>query len=406
MENTRRAPSHAHITGKRMKILYDHQIFTRQNYGGISRYFCELMDQFSRDPAMDISLALRASFNENLLGRSSLDRIWTNKSPLVSGIRVIPAIQKTLHVNLLKRLHINHSESVQRLKTQAFDIFHPTDYNPYFLKYLQKKPFVVTVHDMIHERFPEYYSPGDPTVKWKKEVIEKAASIIAISEHTRKDIQKFTDAEPDRITVIYHGNPFECKGQVDRKPDDSDPLPGGKPYLLFVGTRSRYKNFIFFISAIAGLMKRDTNLQICCAGGGPFSADEKKTLRDLGISSRVFVVSADDRSMPLLYSGARAFVFPSLYEGFGLPLLEAFSCRCPVIASNSGSLPEIGDDAAEYFDPRNPASLLHAVETILMDENRRGEIIKNGVKRARDFSWMKTARQTKTIYKELLDENS
>jgi len=386
-----------------MKILYDHQIFTRQNYGGISRYFCELMNQFAKSEDIQFTIALRTSYNENLGARPYLNPYWSNKNDLLSDSHIVPSIQKIVHINLLKRLHINQSESVRLIKKQDFDIFHPTDYNPYFLKHLQKKPYVITVYDMIHEIFPEYYSPHDPTTRWKKKLIEQADAIIAISENTKKDIQKFTGSEPDRISVIYLGNPFEFQEWPEKTTIRTDLPSSQKPYLLFVGIRTRYKNFIFFITAIADLLKQDRNLHVCCAGGGPFTVQEQKILQDLDICSNVHAVDANDRIMPQLYTNAKAFVFPSLYEGFGLPVLEAFSCGCPVVASNTSSIPEIGGEAVCYFDPKNPDSLVQALESVIKDDQRRENFIRKGLARVNEFSWRMTAQKTKTVYENLLN---
>ena len=128
-------------------------------------------------------------------------------------INLISSLQKKIRFNALNfglNYFINNQgESVRLLKKQDFDIFHPTYYEPYFLKYLQKKPYVLTVYDMIHEHFPNYFKANDQTKVWKKQLIENAAIIIAISEKTKQDILKFTNADPDRIRVIYLGNPFE-----------------------------------------------------------------------------------------------------------------------------------------------------------------------------------------------------
>lgn len=386
-----------------MKILYDHQIFTIQYYGGISRYFCELMDQFSISPDIQFTLALRASYNENLCNRHSLDPYWSDRSFLLPYTQAIPYLHKTMHINLQNWLYDNQSESVRLLKRQDFDIFHPTYYDPYFLKYLERKPYVLTVHDMIHERYPEYYSRDDPTARWKKELIERADAIIAVSENTKKDLLTFFKVDPEKIATIYHGNPFEFPENSKKISIQSNLLSCKKPYLLYVGSRIRYKNFIFFITAIAGFLKKNKDLQVYCAGGGPFTADEQKKFHELGIQSRVHMVNTNNHIMPQLYAHALAFVFPSLYEGFGLPVLEAFSCSCPVIMSNTSSLPEIGGEAACYFDPLDPDSLANALESVIKNEQLRESYIKKGLVRLKEFSWIKTGRETKKIYDTVLN---
>lgn len=404
-----------------MKILYDHQIFTLQNYGGISRYFCELMEQLSFYPDVELTLALYKSRNENLRKLCSLNQDWSNRLtygeqrlsviqkvkhagyPVLRKIAYLgfPVIQKVMSIDALNRLQINQRESVRMLDKQDFDIFHPTYYDPYFMKSLEKKPFVLTVHDMIHEIYPDFFSPYDRTKEGKKQLIENASSIIAISESTKRDILKLFHVDPDLIHVIYHGSPFE--NAITTSADiPLNALPLNKPYVLYVGSRQGYKNFIFFISVMAELLEKNEDLHVCCAGGGPFTPSELKLLSRLNISSKVYFVKPDDQIMKRLYENAEAFIFPSLYEGFGLPILEAFSCGCPAILSDSSSLPEIGGDAASYFEPSDPESLIQSIEVVLTDSHYRDQCIKKGFERLKLFSWEKTAQDTKNVYESLL----
>jgi len=387
-----------------MRVIYDHQIFTWQNYGGISRYFCELMDQLSIDPSIQYTLALRYSNNENIRQRSSLISHWSGKSIFWSGwpSQISHLFKNTTQrVDPLNVFRINKLESVRLLKKKEFDLFHPTYYDPYFLKHLGKKPFVLTVHDMIHEIYPTCFSRWDILKKgWKMQLIENADAIIAISKNTREDIIRLTNADPDRISVIYHGNPFESLKPLHS--DRTDQAPTKKKYLLFVGNRAGYKNFDFFIRSVAGLLKKDSELSVLCAGGGPFSQRELHLLQYLGIFSKVHYVPIDEPTLRSLYENAQAFVFPSLYEGFGFPLLEAFSCGCPVIASNSSSLPEIAGEAARYFDPENADSLVQGIDAILSDSRYRDSLIRKGYDRRNFFSWKKTAQETKQVYRDLL----
>jgi len=384
-----------------MKLLYDHQIFTSQNYGGISRYFCELMDQFSHDPDIIHALALRYSRNENLLNRYALNQYWSNRSRIMCDVQIFPAIQKIAHIDILNRLHINQKESVRLLKHQDFDVFHPTYYDPYFLRYLQKKPFVLTVYDMIHELYPHYFSPDSPIRVRKKQLIEQAGAIIAISENTKRDIIRYTSVDPDRITVIYLGNPFEYVTRSNQIGRNHEPK-SKKSYLLYVGNRSGYKNFMFFVKSMAKLLKKHEDLYIYCAGGGPLTPHELKVLDQLNILTKVKFVKINDHIMRDLYENARAFIFPSLYEGFGLPVLEAFSCGCPAILSDSSSLQEIGADAASYFDPTDSESLIQSVEAVLSDNCYKEQLIRKGFQRLKLFSWERTAQDTKEVYNSIL----
>jgi glycosyltransferase involved in cell wall biosynthesis len=389
-----------------MKILYDHQIFYRQNYGGVSRYFCELMNQFSLDSDISFILPLRYVQNDNLEQFPHLNKYWSKRYNILYNNQLISTVQKKIRFNALNfalnYVINNQGESERLLKKQDFDVFHPTYFEPYFLKYLQKKPYVLTVYDMIHELFPNYFKANDQTRVWKKQLIEKAGAIIAISENTKQDILKFTNVDPDRVHVIHLGNPFEHFNEPLQINTSSDPPIFGKPYLLFVGGRPAYKNFNFFIESVAGMLCKNEELHVVCAGSVPFTLQEKKVLKNMNILHKVHHVKINNTILKNLYKNARAFIFPSLYEGFGLPVLEAFSCGCPVILNNSSSLPEIGGDSAIYFNPDDRESIIRAVETVLFNEKYREDLIKKGSERLKFFSWKKTAYSTKKVYNNLL----
>jgi glycosyltransferase involved in cell wall biosynthesis len=389
-----------------MKIIYDHQMFYRQNYGGVSRYYCELMNQFSYDPGISFILSLRYVQNDNLEQFKQLNQYWSNRYNILYDNRLISFMQKKIRFNAvnfaLNFVINNKGESIRHLKKQDFDIFHPTYYEPYFLKYLQKKPYVITVYDMIHELFPKYFKPGDQTSVWKKNLIENAGAVIAISENTKQDLLKFTTIDPDMVHVVHLGNPLDNRDYPGRMNIIRDPAVLKKPYLLFVGGRGAYKNFDFFIESVADILYKNEELQVICAGSLPFSPREKKLLEKMNLTNKVHYVKGNDTILKNLYKNAQAFVFPSLYEGFGLPILEAFSSGCPVILSNASSFPEIGGDAAMYFEPYNRESIVRAVEKVLFNERYREELIKKGSERSKLFSWEKTASSTKKVYKTLL----
>jgi len=389
-----------------MKILYDHQIFGKQHFGGISRYFCELMNHFSRDPDIRFRLALRYSQNENLHQLSQLNQFWTKRNDFFSDSLFFTRLQRRLHINVLNHVFNNRQEAVRRLKEQDFDLFHPTYYDPYFLEYLGKRPYILTVYDMTHERNPGNFILKDSTTDWKKKLAENAAAIIAISENTKADITKYLDVNPDRIQVIHLASSLNS----ENNPGDNTQLTGlygrhslPEKYLLFIGNRICYKNFKFMIKALGPVFERESDLHLVCAGGGTFSDSERKLMQQMNITSRVHLFPADDITLQQLYLNARAFIFPSLYEGFGIPVLEAFSCQCPAVLSNTSSLPEVGGDAALYFNPDDGESLADAIERILSDEHLREDLITKGSKRAKLFSWEKTVTMTKKVYQAAIE---
>jgi glycosyltransferase involved in cell wall biosynthesis len=278
----------------------------------------------------------------------------------------------------------------------AFDIFHPTYYDPRCVASLRGKPFVITIHDMIHELFPGDF-PNSSVPEGKKQLAMKARRIIAISETTKRDIVRLYGIDDAKIDVIYHGNSLTL-------PADG-PRPTCLParYLLFVGNRGIYKNFRLCTEAFARLTPDDPLLSLVCVGG-PFSGPEVGLLQSLGIADKVKQMQVSDETLALAYQYALAFVFPSLYEGFGIPLLEAFSCECPVIASRASCFPEIAADAAEYFDPADTGSLLEAIKKVILVPGRAKELRELGRLRARSFTWEKTCLETLASYMRALGE--
>jgi len=366
-----------------MKILFDHQIFI-QEFGGVSRYFVEIMNQFKDDEEIDFELSLRFS-NNNYLTK-------TNFLRYKSFLKNTHFRGKARIINLLNKVN-----SISKLKKMDYDIFHPTYYNPYFLDYIGKKPFVLTIYDMIHKIYPEMFLSKDKTSKRKKLLAQKATKIIAISENTKRDIIKFLGISENKIKVIYLGNSLK----ID-KDDKTTSIITPEKYILFVGSRGGYKNFNLFIEAIDLLLNSDAKLNVVCVGGGEFNNMEIKKLKDLKIKDKVFYYSGGDSTLAYLYQKAVAFVFPSLYEGFGIPVLESFACGCPVVCSKTSSLPEIAGDAAVYFNPKNRSSILSNIQKVIYDNDLRNRLINKGYERAKEFTWEKTAKQTKKLYEEIL----
>ncbi|MBB4803679.1 glycosyltransferase involved in cell wall biosynthesis [Flavobacterium nitrogenifigens] len=370
-----------------MKVLFDHQIFTAQKYGGISRYIFELIKRLKIVENFDIEVPLLIS-NNNYFTKDHnsifrfffLDRKFKGK-------------QKIMTV-------VNQLNTVNQLKKQNFDLFHPTYYDPFFLKYIGNTPFVLTVHDMIHEKFNHMFSSNDSTSRDKKALIEKASKIIAVSESTKRDLIEIYGLEESMIKVIYLGNSLVYDPNVVIDID----IP--KKYLLFVGSRRSYKNFDKFVSATSEILLNDKELSLLCAGGGKFSADEMTFFANLNISNQVFQYDLSDFNLAYFYKHAKLFVFPSLYEGFGIPILEAFASECPLVCSNTSSLPEIAGNAAQYFDPNDENSIKNAVKNVLNDETLRTKLIQDGKERLKFFSWEKTAFQTAEVYKSIFQQKN
>jgi glycosyltransferase involved in cell wall biosynthesis len=249
---------------------------------------------------------------------------------------------------------------------------------------------------MIHEIYPEFFIYGSDAEQ-KRRLVHKAALVIAVSECTKRDIVQLLGVPPEKVVVIYHGNSLEAPALEDATPRAELPAK----YLLFVGNRGLYKNFYFFMQAIAPLLAEDKDLQVVCTGT-PLDEPEKQLLRSYGLQERIFHVSANDQMLISLYRNALAFVFPSLYEGFGIPVLEAFANGCPVLVSNTSSLPEVGGDAVRYFAPKEAVSIREAVQAVLDNDRYREELVAKGYGQLSKFSWESMAKQTQEAYRRVL----
>ncbi len=368
------------------KILYDHQIFIYQEFGGISRYFYELMNAFEKDEDICFDLSLAYSNNHYLKNAS-----FVKSRPFFKS-RNFRFKNRLLH-------YLNMRGERKLLLGKDYDVFHPTYFNPYFLDYLGNKPFVLTIYDMVYELFPRIFSHRDKTGVYKKLLAPKATKIIAISENTKRDIIRQFGIKEDKIEVIYLANPLTAGAIENGKGAVSDLPP---KYLLFVGNRRVYKNFDMFVGSISSLLQDDKDLHLVCAGGGTFTPSEIAGLEKLGIMKKVTQRSFDDNKLAQFYLHALTFVFPSLYEGFGIPVLEAFACGCPVIAGNISSLPEVAGNAVEYFDPADTTSILSAVKKVVYNDKLRHELRSLGYERLKEFSWEKTAADTKKLYQSIL----
>lgn len=393
-----------------MKILYDYQAFYNQDFGGISRYFYELLKSYKNDINYSYELPMMHSNNRYMIESSEFKPTILPRTPenhlyklFLKGIefkgkrRLFNIKQKYFPSPSLSDLEANKKLSIEKIKEGNFDVFHPTYYDDYFLEYLGNKPYVISVYDMIYQIFPEYFLNGG--IDKNKILLQNASKILAISESTKKDLVSFYGIDEKKVEVTYLANSLIPGSQKDINEFFIAKLP--ENYLLFVGNRDAYKNFYFFIQAYCILLNEFKDLKIVCTGK-KFEIQELVYFENLGIKGNIYHYYIDDEKLSILYQNAKAFIFPSMYEGFGIPVLEAFACGCPVIISNAGSLPEIGENAALYFEVKDINTLLKAIRKVLTNSNIRDKLINDGFEQLRKFSWNKTVEKTKNIYKNVL----
>ncbi|PST84878.1 glycosyltransferase family 1 protein [Pedobacter yulinensis] len=361
-----------------LEVLFDHQIFAEQRYGGISRYFKHLMGGIQRTDDASYKLGVARS-----------DNFYIQDEPQLLQSRIFDPLFGS-QARLLKR---NKSYVKYLLRQNRFSVFHPTYYDPYFLKYL-KKPFVLTVHDMTYEALPHLFPSSDPTPYHKRLVMEKADKIIAISGYTKSDILKYSDVPEHKIEVVYHGIDSSSLQYAS-----VNQLPG--KYILFVGGRWSYKNFYLLAHAFSELSKTDPELHLVLAGGGPLSFGETEFLRRHHILAKTLHLNATDPQLNTLYKRAICFVYPSKYEGFGLPILEAYKNNCPVLLNNHSCFQEIGAGAALYFDDELPHSLENELQRMVNDDALRNSLRLAGTQRLTAFPIERCISKTLDIYRTL-----
>ncbi len=293
---------------------------------------------------------------------------------------------------------INNVFSALLVRRSRSDLIHGT----YYLAKFHRPttiPFVITVFDMIHERFPEQMAVGEEKIPGeKKRCMQQADRVICISEHTRNDVIELAGIPKEKITVIHLGSSFSPSTVLP-----IEKTPCASPFLLYVGNRGGVKNFIRVLRAYGQSARLSTEFRLLCFGGGRFTPEELLTARDLGLDpEQLLHVAGDDRMLAKSYTHATALIYPSLYEGFGLPILEAMACDCPVLCSNTSSMPEVAGEAALFFDPLSVDEITACMETIVYSTSTRQRLVKAGRRRLAHFSWDRCAEETVKVYKQCL----
>jgi glycosyltransferase involved in cell wall biosynthesis len=365
-----------------VRIVYDHQIFGAQKFGGISRYFCAVAREINELPGQSAQIVAPIYRNVHLRSVAG---------PFVTGWHV-PALRRTERITRLIST-VLFPALARRFRPS---VVHETYYSPR-ATYPDGVARVLTVFDMAHERFPDDFPRGDTTAAAKASAIARADQIICISRHTRDELTRFHRVPPERVRVIHLGfDRLEAGGLP------ASDLVGARPYLLYVGARNGYKNFGRLVEAYADSPLLRRSVRIVCVGGAPLSDDERRGFAERGLSDGDVVrVVGRDRELASLYSAAALFVYPSLYEGFGIPPLEAMALGCPVACSRTSSIPEVVGDAAELFDPTNAESIKHSIERVVFAPSLREELVRRGGARVTEFSWARCAGETMEAYRDL-----
>ncbi len=376
---------------------------------GINTYFLKFPASGSGQYLLHLLQALAEVDQEN-------EYILLDSQPISEKLKTLIEFQHV--ITPLPRL-ARRNASIEKLMWEQFTVPLAARkaqvdllYIPYFAPpFFPGLPSVVTIHDVIPLRLPQYRT--DPKMKAYLQLITRAARkatlIITVSQHAKYDIIDALKIPAERIRVIY-----EAAGDEYYPISDTVVLSkvcahyglNGR-YILYLGGLDQRKNVPQLVRAFAHLYQKlgDRELQLLIAGNpdkqkGSLFPDLRPVAADLGIKSQIIYRFVEEEDKPAIYSGASLFVFPSLYEGFGLTPLEAMSCGTPVICSNRTSLPEVVGDAAITLDPDNIHEMVEAMYSVLTNSTLRTDLHARSLKRAAQFNWRNTATETIATFEE------
>ncbi len=360
--------------------------YLHRNPSGLSNYCQELLARLFGQQAFDYLAYTRS------------DVFQAEYSGLIvpAGPRAGPHRSRTL--NHLYRLIWQQTGLRLRLRRDRVSmLFSPTVEGLLFPPVRQ----VITVHDLIPLIFPE----TSPNWKhyftcWFPLIIKHSQALICISESTGKDLRNHFDLSDKPVHIIHNG--ISPARFFPRPPLEIKSRYGYQDYLLFVGDMRPYKNLDGLLRALAGL-EINNKLLVCGKKEKRFYLRIRELVKELGLRNRVvFLDYVPDEILPALYSGALALIFPSRYEGFGMPVLEAMACGCPVVAARVASLPEVGGDAVLYVDPDDPEEIGRGIKQVVESKELRDGLRAKGLRRARRFSWERSATAHQAVFKEVL----
>lgn len=368
-----------------MKIGIDCRLFSSR-FTGIGRYTHELVENFIR-------------LNNKLKNPHQLILFFNN--PEYKNFKTSNSVKKIL----VNARHYSLAEQfifLNKLNKENLDMVHFPHFN---VPILYRKPYIVTIHDLTLSMFP-----GQKMTKWYhrvgynltiKNTIKKAKKIIAVSNNTKNDLVKILHAPAKKITVIYNGLSPEFK--IIPKYKSANSFTKSTPFLLYTGVWRSHKNLPRLIEAFKILKTRHPDLEnlklIITGNPDPHYPEVKNIIKKLRLQKKVILPGlVSEKELLKLYNQTSIFVFPSLYEGFGLPPLEAMACGAPVAASNSSSIPEIcGKENAIFFNPDDVNDIAKKLHLLYKNKHLQEKLIKNGLAHSHKFSWKTTAEKTWTI---------
>lgn len=377
-----------------MKIYLDGQPLIG-NKTGIGHYTNNLLKEFF-SKKLPVELITNQITNKNKLKVLNLSR---DNIKAKNKIYPYKAIRRLMGHNIL------YDFPIDLIGVKSNSIFHATNFITLPTRYAKQ---VVTIHDLAFMKFPEVVESNiyQYLMRWVPYSIKKADQIIADSIQTKADIIEYFTIPEDKINVVYLAADSKFKKESQEKIEIVKvkyKLP--IKYLLYLGTLEPKKNITTLIDVYNQLKQKysiEEKLVIVGTKGWKFNPIFEK-IKDLHLENDViFTGYVDDEDLPSIYSGASVFTFPSIYEGFGIPLLEAMQCEIPVVASNTSCIPEVVEDAGLLIDPYDINKWVEAIYQILINHELRMNLVQKGIEQSNKFSWEKVANETLEVYKKAL----
>lgn len=360
-----------------MRVLFDGEAFLRHERSGITRYLAELVHRFRSDGSYGVEAITPYRF----VASRHLTELFPGRFHRVP-------LPPRLRVGTLRQLNGTRRRSAP----PAVDLVHHSLYEPAALDLAPGAARVCGIYDFTLELYPQLFPGWDRAVADKEEYLKRCDGLLCISQTTRDDLVRLHPEidKPIEVTPLGVAENFgrPRPGRLRGIPDD---------YVLHVGSRFAHKNIGLVFEAVARLAQREPALHIVLSGN-PLTAGERERLQDLGIADRVVRVKVSDADLPRLYADARAFVFPSRYEGFGVPVLESMAAGCPTVVSRAPALLEITDGAALDVDADDPDGLAEAIHRLGSDRVLAARLVEAGRGRAAGFGWDRTARTSVAAY--------
>jgi glycosyltransferase involved in cell wall biosynthesis len=365
-----------------VKVAFDNQVFSFQKHGGVSRYFAELFGNFSQRRDMEVAVVAPFYVNDYLRRSAARQHIHGRYVPWE-----FRGSERVLRI-------LNSAALPAFWGATRFDVIHETYYSAKIRGHCRFR--VMTIHDMIYELFPQNFVDAKRLAAAKYAAARRADYIICVSETTRRDVIRMLGVDSSRCGVIYHGCSLDFRSAETN-------LDGAMlPCVLYVGQRNGYKNFRVLLEAFSGSSLLKKRFHLVAFGGGPFSGEESRDIERRALRGQVHQVSGDDGLLCAFYRAASVFVYPSRYEGFGIPPLEAMANGCPVACSDAASIVEVVGDAGVYFDPDDDEQLGLLLEKMIEDCDYSAELRAKGLARAGQYSWARCAEETLHAYRSLL----